>query len=141
MYARHIMNGRTPLYLTAIAAAIMAAGVLILQPYSVRSPWDAYTDPVHRYLSAALASDSSALARQSLDPHPVAWALALARRQPDSLAVWAREAVAWGGTRHADTADVFVSPPQGSCSLVMRFVGPARQARVQGATANCFAPR
>jgi hypothetical protein len=134
------MNGRTPLYLTAIAAAIMVAAMLIFQPYSVRSPWDAYSAPVQRYLRAALARDTVALARQSVDARPVSWALAAARRRPDSVALWAREAVAWAGTRHADTAEVFVSPPGGSCYMVIRFVGPARSPRVERASARCLAP-
>jgi hypothetical protein len=134
------MNGRAPLYLTAIAAAIMAAAVLILQPYSVRSPWDAYSAPVRRYLRAALAGDTAALARQSVDNRSVAWALAAARHQPDSMALWARKAVAWAGIRHADTADVFVAPPASDCNMVIRFVGPARHSRIEQATAKCLAP-
>jgi hypothetical protein len=134
------MNGKTPAYLTAIASAIMAAAVLILQPYSVRSPWSAYSRPARRYLQAALSSDSLGLMRQSLDARPVAWALAAARRQPDSVKLWAREAVAWAGISHADTADVFVSPPQSSCNMIIRFVGPARAPRVQQASAKCLGP-
>src|SRR6476661_4818890 len=134
------MNGRAPLYLTAIAAAIMAAAVLVLQPYSVRSPWGAYSTPVRRYLRAALAGDTAALARQSVDNRSVVWALAAARHRPDSMALWAREAVAWAGNRHADTAEVFVSPPNSSCNMVIRFVGPARHSRVEQATAKCLAP-
>jgi hypothetical protein len=134
------MNGRTPLYLTAIAAAIMAAAVLIFQPYSVRSPWDAYSAPAQRYLRAALEQDTAALTRQTVDNRSVAWALAAARRQPDSVALWARKAVAWAGVRHADTADVFVAPPWSSCNMVIRFVGPTRHPRVAQATARCLVP-
>ncbi|MGH7515538.1 MAG: hypothetical protein ACREOQ_21760 [Gemmatimonadales bacterium] len=53
------MNGNAPIYLTALAAAIMAAAVLILQPYSARSPWDAYSAPVRRYCRE-FASDTLA---------------------------------------------------------------------------------
>jgi hypothetical protein len=134
------MNGKTPIYLTALAAAIMVAAVLILQPYSVRSPWDAYSAPVRRYLGAALAGDSAALARQSVDDRSVAWALAAARHQPDSVALWARKAVAWAGIRHSDTVDVFVGPPESSCTMVIRFVGEARHSRIEQATAKCLAP-
>jgi hypothetical protein len=70
----------------------------------------------------------------------VTWALAVARRHSDSLAVWARSAEAWAGIRHADTAEVFVATPEGSCSLVFRFIGPARHARVERATGKCFPP-
>jgi hypothetical protein len=135
------MNGKTPLYLTALAAVLLVAGVLTFQPYSVTSPWNAYSKPVQRYLRAALERDSLALMRQSVDARPVTWALAAARSRPDSVAWWARKAKAWAGTRRADTADVFVSPPFGDCSLVVRFVGPAKRARVKDATGNCLTAR
>jgi hypothetical protein len=135
------MNGRTPLYLTAIAAALLAGAVLFFQPYSVRSPWRAYSRPVQRYLRAALAQDSLALTRQSVDAAPVAWALAVARSHPDSLAVWAHEAEAWAGNRHADTTEVFVSPPSADCSMVVRFVGRGDAARVKEASSSCLGRR
>src|SRR5262245_6913146 len=100
-----MVNGKTPLYLTVVAALVLAAAVLVLQPYSVISPWDAYTKPVRQYLRAALARDSLALARQSGADAPVAWALAAARTHRDSVELWARKAAAWAGTRHGDTAD------------------------------------
>ena len=134
------MNGRMPLLLTAIAAAIMAVVMLVLQPYSVRSPWTVYSAPARRYLRSALERDSLGLVRQSDGDGSVGWVLAMARRHSDSLAVWSRSAVAWAGTRHADTAEVFVAAPQSTCSLVFRFVGPARQARVRKASGTCFPP-
>ncbi len=134
------MNGKTPIYLTAIAAAIMAAAVFLVQPYSVRSPWTAYSGPARRYLRTALDRDSLALVRQSAGAGSVTWALAVGRRHSDSLAVWSREAEAWAGVRHADTAEVFVATPQSTCSLVFRFVGPARHARVERASGTCFPP-
>jgi hypothetical protein len=135
------MNGKTPLYLTAAAAALLVAAVLTFQPYSVTSPWNVYSKPVQRYLRTALERDSLALMRQSVDPRPVAWALEAARSRPDSVAWWARKAKAWAGTRHADTADVFVSPPWSECTLVVRFVGPASTARVKDARGSCLAAR
>ena len=134
------MNGKMPIVLTAIAAAIMAVAVLVFQPYSVRSPWTAYSPVARRYLRTALDRDSLGLVRQSDDAGSVRWALAVARRHSDSLAVWSRSAEAWAGTRHADTAEVFVATPQSTCSLVFRFVGPARHARVQKASGTCFPP-
>jgi hypothetical protein len=134
------MNGKTPIVLTAIAAAIMAVAVLVFQPYSVRSPWTAYSPAARRYLRTALERDSVGLARQSDDTGSVTWALSVARRHSDSLAVWSRSAEAWAGIRHADTAEVFVATPQSTCSLVFRFVGPARYPRVQKASGTCFPP-
>jgi hypothetical protein len=129
-----------PIVLTAIAAAIMAVAVFVFQPYSVRSPWSAYSPVARRYLRTALEQDSLGLVRQSDDAGSVTWALTMARRHSDSLAVWSRSAKAWGGTRHADTAEVFVATPQSTCSLVFRFVGPARHARIQQASGRCFLP-
>ena len=134
------MNGRMPIYLTAMAAAIMTAAVLLVQPYSVRSPWLVYSTPARRYLRAALERDSVGLVRQSAGAGSVAWVLAVARRHADSLAVWSRSAEAWAGTRHADTVEVFVATPHSNCSLVFRFVGPARHARVERASGTCFPP-
>ncbi|HET7468929.1 MAG TPA: hypothetical protein VFJ81_04605 [Gemmatimonadales bacterium] len=134
------MNGRMPILLTAIAAVLAALAVLVLQPYSVRSPWTAYSAPARRYLRAALERDSLELVHQSAGAGSVTWALAVGRRHSDSLAVWSRSAEAWAGIRHADTAEVFVAAPQSSCSLVFRFVGPARRARVQQASGACFPP-
>jgi len=134
------VNGKTPIYLTALAAAIMAVTVLLVQPYSVRSPWTAYSRPARRYLRSALEGDSVALVRQSAGGGSVVWALSVARRHADSLAVWSKEAEAWAGIRHADTAEVFVATPQSACSLVFRFVGPVSDARVERASGTCFSP-
>jgi hypothetical protein len=134
------VNGRMPIVLTAIAAAIMALTMLVVQPYSVRSPWTAYSGPVRRYLRAALEHDSLKLVHQSAGAGSVTWALAVARRHSDSLAVWSRSAEAWAGIRHADTAEVFVATPQSTCSLVFRFVGPARHALVEKASGTCLHP-
>jgi hypothetical protein len=134
------VNGRMPIYLSTIAAAVMAVVVLVVQPYSVRSPWAAYSAPARRYLRTALERDSLALVRQSAGDGSVGWALAVARRHSDSLAVWARSAEAWAGIQHAETAEVFVATPQSTCSLVFRFVGPARHTRVQRASGTCFPP-
>jgi hypothetical protein len=136
-----MVNGKTPLYLSVLATCVFAAGVLVLQPYSVTSPWSAYTTPVRRYFRAALARDSLALVRQSAGAGPVAWALAAARAHPDSVAVWARDARAWGGERRADTAEVFVSLPTAPCNMVVRFVGGADHARVVQATSTCWDSR
>jgi len=134
------VNGRMPIVLTAIAAAIMAVAILVIQPYSVRSPWTAYSGVARRYLRTALERDSLGLVHQSAGAGSVTWALAVARRHSDSLAVWSRSAEAWGGIRHADTAEVFVATPQSTCSLVFRFVGPARHALVEKASGTCFPP-
>ncbi len=137
------MNGRMPLYLTLLAAVLFVAALRIFEPYSVSSPWRAYSEPAKRYLQAAVRQDSLALVRQSGAPAAVQWALAAARNQPESLAAWARDAEAWTGERRGDTADVLLAVPSEVCSkhpIWLRFVGLGKEARVLHATSTCFAP-
>lgn len=139
-----MVNGRMPLYLTLLAAALFIAALRIFQPYSVSSPWRVYTEPAKRYLQAAVRQDSVALARQSGATAPVLWALAAARAQPESLAAWARDAEAWTGGRRGDTADVLLAIPTEVCSkhpIWLRFVGTGESTRVLHASSACFAPR
>jgi hypothetical protein len=141
---RPMVNGKMPLYLTLVATALFIAALRILEPYSVASPWHAYTEPAKRYLQAAVRQDSIALARQSGSTAPVLWALAAARAQPESLAAWARDAEAWTGGRRGDTADVLLAIPSEVCSkhpIWLRFVGSGKKARVLQATSACFASR
>ena len=138
------MNGKTPLYLTILGAVLLTTGLAMLQPYSVTSPWSAYTRPAQRFLRAALSGDSLALARQSGSSIPVAWALDAARLHPDSLAVWAHEAKAWSGDRRGDTADILLHTSSPVCSkhpIWMSFVGSGDQVRVLRVSSTCFEPR
>lgn len=139
-----MVNGRTPFYLTLLAAALFVGAIWILQPYSVVSPWSAYTKPARRYLQAAMRQDSVALAEQSGSAEPIAWALAAARTYPDSLAIWAREAEGSTGGRRGDTADVLLSTRTEVCSdhpIWLRFVGSGEEARVLQASSACFEAR
>jgi hypothetical protein len=138
------MNGKMPLYLTLLGAALLITGLAVLQPYSVTPRWSAYTKPAQRFLQAALRGDSIALARQSESEGPVLWALDAARLYPDSLAVWARRGEAWTGGRRGDTADVLLSTPTPVCSehpIWLRFVGSGEDARVLRASSACFEVR
>lgn len=134
-------NGKTPLYLTLAAAVVFAVAVLTVEPYSVTSPWHVYDEPARLYLRAAARGDSLDLARRTSDPRAVRWALAAARAEPDSLALWAREAKAWAGHRRGDGTDVFLSTRVSTCDLVMRFVGAGNNARVERASSACLEPR
>jgi hypothetical protein len=126
------MNGKTPLYLSLVLAAVLTAAMLFAQPYSLRhgppSPWQAYAEPARQYLQAALRKDSIALHRRSASLAPVVWALELARRLPDSLAVWTRHARVWTGSRHGDTTEVLLQQP-----LWFRFVGSEDQLKISEA--------
>ena len=117
------MNGRTRYALALVGAALLLGVLLILQPYSVTSPWRAYTEPTRRFLSAAVHHDTLDLHRQSLGAAAVQWAIAAARSHPESLAHWAQYAEAWAGNRRGDTAEVFVATPSSGCDLILEFVG------------------
>jgi hypothetical protein len=137
------MNGRTPLYLTLLGAGLLVAALMVLQPYSVTSPWGVYSRPAQRFLQAALRGDSLALAQQSGSVEPVVWALAAARRHPDSLAPWAKDAEAWTGGRWGDTAEVVLQTSAEVCRdhpIWIRFVGSGENARVLRVSSTCFEP-
>jgi hypothetical protein len=139
------LNDKTPLLISLIAAAILATALLVFQPYSLRSgspsPWQAYTRPAQQYLTAALKNDSLELVEQSASMAPVVWSLAAARRFPESLAVWAREAKVWTGFRRGDTAEVLLQTETDVCSehpIWLRFVGKGDQVKVVEAGSGCF---
>ena len=84
-----MVNGKMPLYLTLLFAALSVAALLTFQPYSADFPGTAYAKPAQRYIRAALRQDSVGLVRLSASFYPVTWALDAARKHPDSLASWA----------------------------------------------------
>jgi hypothetical protein len=137
-----MVNGKMPLYLTLLAGVLCVAALWILQPYTVRSPWDAYTKPAHRFLEAALKRDSLALSRLSGSVAPVVWALEAGRVRPESLMAVARDAEAWTGQRRGDTADVLLSTEV--CRrhpIWLRFVGSGDQVKVLRASSACLESR
>jgi hypothetical protein len=136
-----VTNGKTPLYLTALAVSAAAGFLLAWQPYSVPSRWAAYTTPMRSYLRAAVRQDSLALARQSTSPEPVLWALHAARSHPQALAVWARYARPGWGLVRGDTAIVVLESSTEVCNhdpIVLRLVGGDRHWRVVRASSACF---
>ncbi len=139
-----MVNGRMPLYLTLLLAALSVATLLTLQPYSADFPGTAYAKPAQRYIRAALRQDSVGLTRLSASFPPVAWALEAARKHPDSLAAWASHPQAWTGERRGDTAEVFLYPDRDPCSrvpIILRFVGFGKNVRVLEAHSACLDPR
>lgn len=139
-----MVNGKMPLYLTLLFAALSVAALLTFQPYSADFPGRAYAKPAQRYIRAALRQDSVGLVRLSASFSPVAWALDAARKHPDSLASWASHPQAWTGERRGDTAEVFLYPDRDPCSqlpIILRFVGAGKNARVLRASSTCLDPR
>lgn len=137
-----MVNGKKPLYVTALALGLLGAAVILLQPYSTDWPGTAYAGPAREYIRAALRQDSVGLARLSAAPGPVTWALKAARARGDLLSRWGRRIQAFTGERWGDTAEVFVYPPGDVCDedpIVLRFVGVGRHARVLAASSTCWA--
>jgi len=136
-------NGRPPLVLMLGLVAAIGVELLVVQPYSVPSPWQPYVAPARRYLHAALARDSAALDRESVSAAPVAWALHAARTAPETLAVWAAHLRPSGGRRWGDTTDVLFETSTEVCEfrpIVMRFVGRDGIPHVLMVTSSCFGP-
>jgi hypothetical protein len=134
-------DDKAPLYLSLVAAALLATALLTLQPYSAEPMGGGFGKPAERYVRAALAQDSVALVRLSATDSPVIWALAAARRSPASLAAWARHTEAWTGERRGDTTQVFLYGAAALCDdapIQFRFVGARSVAKVVGASSACL---
>ena len=137
-----MVNGKAPFCITFIAAGLMGAAVLIVQPYSADFPGTEYAMTARRYLRAAIHQDSVKLEHLSASPAAVEWALNVARAHPDSLASWAGRTYTYVTARRADTADVLVYPatdPCGEVPIVLLFVGTGSHARVIHASSACLA--
>jgi hypothetical protein len=137
-----MVNGKTPLYLTVVAVALIGAAVVILQPYSADFPGTEYAKPARRYLRAAISHDSVGLSNISASVGAVEWGLQVARNHPDSLVAWAGRTYTYVTARRGDTADVLVYPAREPCSevpIVLRFIGSGRDARVVQASSACLA--
>jgi hypothetical protein len=140
------LHDRAPLVTSLSAVAVWFAFLLLVQPYSARSGppsrWDEYARPAQHFLTAALRRDSLELSRRS-ESAAARWGLDAARRYPDSLAVWAREAHVWSGVMHGDTAEVLLLTDSKVCDerpIWLRFVGDSEDPRVVEAGSSCFAP-
>jgi len=136
-----MVNGKTPFYLTVVAAILLGAAVLLFQPYSADFPGTAYAKPARTFLRAAIRQDSLGLDRMSASAAAVDWALRAARTHPDSLAAWAGGTHTYVAGHRADTAEILVYPAHEPCSevpIVLRFVGTGRHARVVQASSACL---
>jgi hypothetical protein len=134
-------DDKAPLYLSLVAAALLATALLTLQPYSAEPFGRGFGKPAERYVRAALAQDSVALVRLSATDSPVIWALAAARRSPASLAAWAHHTQAWTGERRGDTTQVFLYGAAALCGdapIQFRFVGARSGPKVVGASSACL---
>lgn len=136
-----MVNGKTPLYLTIIAMGLIAALVLLVQPYSADFPGTEYAKPARRYLRAAIHQDSADLRSISASKAAVEWALHAARTHPDTLVAWSGRTHTYVTARRADTTEVLVYPAAEPCTevpIVLRFIGAGRHARVVQASSACL---
>jgi hypothetical protein len=136
-----VNDDKAPLYLSLVAAALLATAVLTLQPYSSEGSGKGFGRPAERYVRAALAQDSVALVRLSATDSPVIWALAAARRYPAALAAWAHHSRAWTGERRGDTTQVFLYSAAAVCGdapIQFRFVDARSGAKVIAASSACL---
>jgi hypothetical protein len=137
-------NGRARAGRLVLAVLVVMAAVLWLQPYSVFSPYRAYTEPGRRFLRAALAQDSLELQRRAISSQPVRWALDAGRGDTSALAVWAKLLRPSSGRRHGDTTTVVFQTSTRACYLrpvALTFVGTPAEPRVLVASSSCFAER
>jgi hypothetical protein len=134
-----MVNGKMPLLLTVLAGAVFLTLLLLFQPYSVEG--GAYAKPAHRYIEAALRSDSVRLTRLSAGRRPVSWALDAARTHAGTLGLWRGYTQTSRGVRSGDTTEVFLYPSGEACSkspIEFRFVGPEAKPKVLSARSSCL---
>jgi hypothetical protein len=135
------MTDRRPIYGTLVLLGVLLAALVVFQPYTADWPGSEYTGSARSYIRAALRQDSVALMRLSTSDSPVRWALAAARRHPDTLALWARRVRAFAGEHRGDTTEVFVYAPDEACDgepIVLRFVGSGTTQKVVEASSACL---
>jgi hypothetical protein len=138
-----MVNGKRPIYGTLVFLGILLLALVLVQPYSADWPGSAFAEPTRRYIRAAMRQDTAALVRLSTSESAVRWALAAARRHPDTLTRWTSRIQAYTGERRGDTTEVFVYPPEGVCEevpIVLRFVSSGTAARVLEASSRCLSP-
>ncbi|HYC30636.1 MAG TPA: hypothetical protein VEB59_00020 [Gemmatimonadales bacterium] len=135
-------NGNAPVAgVLIVALALLAAALLLFQPYTADWPGTDYGKAVRRYLRTAIRQDSLSLAELSTSSAPVRWALGAARHRPRTLALWGGRVETFVGPHRGDTAEVFVYPLGRTCEhapIVLRVVGMGDGMRVMAAESACL---
>jgi len=135
-------DGRARVIRLIVAILVAIAGVVWLQPYSVFSPYRAYTTPAREFLRAALARDSVELGRRAAASQPVEWGIHAGQGDRRALAVWANLLRPYSGHRHGDTTTVVFQTSTRVCHLspvTLTFVQTTTEPRVLVASSSCFA--
>ena len=119
-----------------VSVGFAAVGTwMVLNRYT--GPWAPFVQPTRQLLSAALAHDSTRLARLSVSPSLVHFLLEAAGQHPEQFASFS-ELRAIGGQRVGDTTQVTFAHQWCSDNLlILTFRGSASQARVQDINLPC----
>lgn len=121
-------------------AAAGWAGLHLLQLYSPPDPWQPFLRRTREFLNAALARDSSRLARLAASPEAARWALEVAALTPSPLTTL-RDFGPVGGSRSGETTLIVVRAIGGACDgrlLSVELGGSGAAARVRGIQAPCL---
>jgi hypothetical protein len=125
-----------------LAGFVLALGaLLVLQPYSVKSPWSVYREPAQAYFQAALRQDSAQLDHLSLSAEPVQWALRTGRSHRHDLSVWAHYSRPSVGIERGDTVAVVFENSTEVCPIVLTFLRHHDAAQVLAASPWCYTSR
>ena len=135
-------EGRARIVRLILAILVAVAAVVWLQPYSVFSPYRAFTAPARQFLRAALDQDSVELQRRAAARQPVEWGLQAGKGDRGALAVWANRIRPYSGHRHGDTTTVVFQTSTRVCYLrpvALTFLRTAAEPQVLLASSSCFA--
>ncbi len=141
--------GRRRLIWAAAAVVVAAAGLVLVQLYQRPRLYDQYLPPMHSFLSAVIGADSAALVATGAASQAVNWGVQAGRENPGAIRELASGLGAtWGGPTRRPTGDsivvLFRGPRDGICysePILVTFVGPPSDARVQSVSADCLIGR
>jgi hypothetical protein len=123
-------------------AAAGWAGLRLLQLYSPPNPWQPFLSRTREFLNAAVAHDSSRLARLAASPEVARWALEAAARTPSALTTL-RDFGTVDGSRSGETTLIVMRAVGGACDsqlLSVELVGSGDAAQVRSIHAPCLPP-
>jgi hypothetical protein len=139
------IRGKRLIWVIGLVAAA-AGGWVFLRLYQSPRLYDQYLKPMHSFLSAALAGDSTALVGTGASMQAIDWGLRVRRENPRALGELNRGlGASWGGPTRRPIGDsllvLFRGPRNGVCyatPILVTFAGPPSTARVLTVTAECL---
>ncbi|MGH7508504.1 MAG: hypothetical protein ACREMZ_03410 [Gemmatimonadales bacterium] len=122
-----------------VSLFIFLAAYSASQLYTVPDPWRPYAITIREYLDAGLRGDSTGLARRSATGQPVTWVLDVVRRQPATVAVWARHLGVTAGHRRGDTVAVALrASVKGCTSVAALLINHSAMPRLLAISSSCI---